>query len=124
MHAPTVSVVVPTWNRAVLLAHAVASVQAQTFTDWELIVVDDCSTDDTAELLDRLAEPRLTVLRLAHGANPARARNAGIRVARGRDVMRFAVRRSPWRHTPGSDPVYMSPSRRVHQSAPAPSRRS
>ena len=46
-----VSVIVPTYNRADTIKRAIASVQAQTFQDWELIVVDDGSSDDTASVL-------------------------------------------------------------------------
>jgi glycosyltransferase involved in cell wall biosynthesis len=46
-----VSVIVPTYNRADTVMRAIASVQAQSFQDWELIVVDDGSTDDTSSVI-------------------------------------------------------------------------
>ncbi len=48
--APTVSVIVPCFNRAHLIAAVVAAVRGQTLQDWELVIVDDCSADDLAEV--------------------------------------------------------------------------
>ncbi len=83
--APLVSIVMPTWNRAPLLRAAVASVAAQTLTDWELIVVDDGSDDDTLLVLEGLArhDSRIHVVPMPHGG-VCRARNSGIAAARGR----------------------------------------
>jgi FkbM family methyltransferase len=80
--APAVSVILPTRNRRQMLQRAIDSVLQQTFGDFELIVVDDASTDDTKALLDSIADPRLRQVHLDHHAGPARARNAGIRAAR------------------------------------------
>lgn len=78
-----VSVIIPTYNRALLLPRAIISVIGQSFSDWELLVVDDGSTDDTAAVLQGFAhEPRLRVLRSQNGG-VSRARNWGIREARG-----------------------------------------
>lgn len=84
--SPLVSVVLPTYNRAPLLGEALASVRAQTFDDWECIVVDDGSTDATPDVLRREQDPRVRPIRIAHSASPAVARNAGLAVARGRLV--------------------------------------
>ena len=74
-----VSIIVPTWNRAPFVGHAVASVQAQTFADWELVVVDDGSTDDTeATLRPLLADRRVRYLRQERRGQAA-ARNTGLR---------------------------------------------
>lgn len=80
---PTVSVVIPTFNRGALLLEAVQSVIAQTWTDWELIVVDDGSTDCSLDTVEALRDSRLRLVRLRHSGSPARARNAGAAVARG-----------------------------------------
>jgi glycosyltransferase involved in cell wall biosynthesis len=79
-----VSVVIPTYNRAYCIARTIDSVLAQTHRDLEVVVVDDGSTDGTAELLARTypAEPRLRVLSKPNGGVSA-ARNHGIRAARG-----------------------------------------
>ena len=80
--APTVSVVIPTFNRGALLDEAIHSVLAQTFDDLELIVVDDGSTDDTRRRVEAHRDPRVRYL---HQRNTglAAARNAGIQAARG-----------------------------------------
>jgi GT2 family glycosyltransferase len=85
--APTVSVLVPTYDRARYIGAAVESVLAQRFTDLEVIVVDDGSTDETAAILARIDDPRLRVLRREHGGI-GKALNAGLHVARGRYVAR------------------------------------
>lgn len=80
---PEISVIIPTWNRARLLLETIASVRAQTFTDWELIVVDDGSNDDTAAAVASLADPRIRLLQLPHTGDVAALRNAGVAAARG-----------------------------------------
>jgi Glycosyl transferase family 2 len=66
MPAPAISVVIATYNRSRALAHAIESVLGQTFTDWELIVVGDACTDDTAEIVARYveADPRVRFVNL------------------------------------------------------------
>jgi len=83
MSSPQISVVLPTHNRAGILGRAVTSVLDQTFSDLELIVVDDGSTDDTHAVLNTIQDPRLVYVRLEERRGAARARNAGIRRARG-----------------------------------------
>lgn len=83
---PRVSIIIPVWNRAALLQQAVASALAQTFQNFELIIADDGSTDDSAERAAASGDPRIEVLRLEHSGNPAVARNAALRHARGRYV--------------------------------------
>ncbi|WP_321403074.1 glycosyltransferase family A protein [Maridesulfovibrio sp.] len=74
---PKVSVIIPTYNRAAQICRAVDSVLAQTFNDFECMVVDDGSTDDTAERLADYADPRLRVFRQENMGVSA-ARNNGI----------------------------------------------
>ena len=83
MTRPLASAVIPTFNRAWSIERAVASVLAQTYRPLELIVVDDGSTDDTAERLAPLAAAgRLTLIRQPNRGVSA-ARNTGLRAARG-----------------------------------------
>lgn len=80
---PLVSVVLPTHNREVFLREAVDSVRAQTYPAWELIVVDDGSTDGTLPYLDGLGDSRIHVRREAHCGKPGDLRNRGVASARG-----------------------------------------
>ena len=80
---PKVSVVITTYNRAVLLPRAVRSVLAQTFEDYELIIVDDCSTDDTPDVIRTFVDSRIRVVRHAENTGQSAAINTGIRIARG-----------------------------------------
>src|ERR1041384_7078965 len=83
---PLVSVVIPTFNRARYLREAIDSVLNQTYPYWELIIVDDGSTDETQSTLETLADARVHVLRRPHEGNVARARNVGLEQAQGRYV--------------------------------------
>lgn len=76
-----VSIILPTFNRATLLQEAVRSIQAQTWPAWELIVVDDGSTDGTGGVLP--ADSRITVISRPHTGNVAALHNAGLARARG-----------------------------------------
>jgi glycosyltransferase involved in cell wall biosynthesis len=78
---PLVSVIMPTFNRADTIIRAIRSVQAQTFTDWELIVVDDGSTDNTVALIEG-CDSRLKFIR-QENQGTAGARNAGLRASAG-----------------------------------------
>lgn len=77
--------IIPTHNRADVLGRAVASVLAQTWTDFELIVVDDGSTDHTAAVLAEFDDPRLTGMHQENKGVSA-ARNLGIRASSGRFI--------------------------------------
>lgn len=82
MQSPRVSVIIPTYNRSQALRATVESVLAQTFADWELIIVDDGSTDDTLEVARSFTDQRVTVCTQANARHSA-ARNNGLGRARG-----------------------------------------
>lgn len=83
LERPHVTVIIPTYNRARLLARALDSVVAQTFDDFEVLVVDDGSTDDTEETVAAYADRRIRYLRQPQNAGVAAARNRGLRESRG-----------------------------------------
>ena len=60
---PFFSVVIPTFNRSRLVTYAVESILRQTFDDFEVVVCDNCSTDDTGEVVGRMADPRVRYVR-------------------------------------------------------------
>jgi glycosyltransferase involved in cell wall biosynthesis len=78
---PSVSIVLPTYNRHAYLREAVASVLQQTRDDWELFIVDDGSTDDTVRWALSLDDARITLIQRAHTANKSLMRNLGISAA-------------------------------------------
>jgi len=85
--APTVSVVIPCYNHGAFLDEAVESVLAQSYTDYEIVVVNDGSTDpDTIRLLQGYRRPKTRVIH-TENAGVSSARNTGIRSARGRYIL-------------------------------------
>jgi glycosyltransferase involved in cell wall biosynthesis len=80
---PLVSIIIPTYNRAHTLARAIKSVLNQTYENFEIIVVDDGSSDDTEDVVSTFAERRLLYTKHSFNKGAAAARNTGIRVARG-----------------------------------------
>ena len=88
MESPAlISVIIPTRNRLGFLRESVASVRAQSFVDWELIVVDDCSQDGTWDWLQSLDDARIRVLRMDQHKERSAARNAALRMANGEYVL-------------------------------------
>ena len=80
----SVSVIIPVFNGEHTIKRALDSVFNQTFSDFEIIVVDDASTDRTVELVAQYGSDRLTVIRSAENRGAGAARNRGIEAARGR----------------------------------------
>jgi len=82
MKSPRFSVVVPTYNRASTMQETLDSCWQQTFEDFEVILVDDGSTDDTESVARSISDPRLRYVHQNNGG-PAKARNHAIELARG-----------------------------------------
>lgn len=91
LESPVVSVILPTYNRAQFLPQAIESIRSQRFTDWELVIVDDGSTDETAELLPRLTADIPQPVRIIWQENQGAyaARNTGLDHAMGRYIAFF-----------------------------------
>jgi hypothetical protein len=87
--APIVSVLLAVHNGEASVADAVRSVLAQTWTDWELVVVDDASTDATPAVLASFTDARLRTLRNPHNLGLTRSLNLGLRASRGRYIARL-----------------------------------
>lgn len=85
---PAVSVIVPTFNRTEFLRRAIDSVFAQTWTDWELVIADDGSDEETRSYLRSLPGHNVRTIWLTHSGNPAHVRNCAIAAARG-DYLAF-----------------------------------
>lgn len=77
-----ISVIIPAYNAAQTITETIASVRQQTIDDWELIVVNDGSTDDTLEVLKTIQDSRLTIISMAN-SGVAQARNLGLSRATG-----------------------------------------
>lgn len=80
---PLFSILLTTYNRSIFLPRAIHSVLRQRFTDFELIIVDDYSTDDTPMVVATFTDPRITYLRHTHNQGVSTTRNTGIQHAQG-----------------------------------------
>jgi teichuronic acid biosynthesis glycosyltransferase TuaG len=83
MNSPLISIVTPTFNRIHLLGETIESVRRQTYTQWEMIIVDDGSTDPIRQLVESYHDPRLSFHAFGHSGNYAIARNRGLKLSQG-----------------------------------------
>ena len=81
---PLVSIVIPTYNHARFLGRALQSAMDQTYVNWEAIVIDNHSTDNTDEVMASFTDPRITYLKIHNKGVIAASRNAGINAAKGK----------------------------------------
>lgn len=83
-----VSIITPAYNAAAYIAETIASVFAQTYTNWEMLIVNDCSKDNTAEIVQSYAakDKRIKLINLKQNSGAAIARNAAIQNAKGRYI--------------------------------------
>jgi glycosyltransferase involved in cell wall biosynthesis len=88
-HRPIVSVCVPTFNRAKFLAKSLESILRQSFSDFEVVVVDDASTDETTAVVQKFSEPRLSYYRNNHNLGQIENLNRCLELARGEYVCIF-----------------------------------
>lgn len=80
---PKVSLIMPVYNSGNFIAKSIISVLAQDYVDWELICVDDGSTDNSREVIESFADRRIKYIPQKHTGKPSCARNAGIKISRG-----------------------------------------
>lgn len=81
---PLVSVITPAYNAEQYIAEAIDSVRAQSYSNWEMLIVDDCSTDKTQEIIRRYADDkRIRIISLENNSGAAVARNTAIKNANG-----------------------------------------
>jgi teichuronic acid biosynthesis glycosyltransferase TuaG len=85
---PRVSVITPTYNTSRFVRETIASVRRQTFSEWEMVIVDDCSTDATYEVVDAEAkrEPRIRHARMPVNSGSGLTRNRALELAAGRYI--------------------------------------
>lgn len=112
-----VSVIIPTHNRPGATCRAVDSVLHQSHADFELIVVDDGSTDDTLRWLNSFSDPRMQVMPVSHGG-VARARNIGVNLAHADWICLLDSDDLWWRHKLREQIVYhqQQPEYRISQT--------
>lgn len=78
-----ISIIIPTYNREGILGEAIRSILGQSYPNFELIIIDDCSTDSTKELVRSIDDERIRYIRHEENMGPSHARNTGIQVAKG-----------------------------------------
>lgn len=81
-----VSIIMPSFNTAQFIRQSIQSVLNQTYTNWELIIVDDCSTDNTMEVIEAIADSRIRVFQNTINSGAAVSRNKALREAKGKWV--------------------------------------
>ncbi len=83
-----VSIITPSFNAADFIEETIQSVQNQTYINWEMLIVDDCSTDDTIKIISKYAKSdnRIKLHTLTTNSGPAKARNFGIAAATGKYI--------------------------------------
>ncbi len=89
VRTPRASVVIAAYNAERFISDTIASILSQDFDDFEILVVDDGSTDDTPSVLTRIADPRVTIISTDNSGGPSRPRNIGLERARGEFVFIF-----------------------------------
>ncbi len=88
MESPLVSIITPSFNSEKYISATIHSVQNQTYPNWEMVIVDDCSADNTALIVDKLIlnDPRIKFYKLAKNAGPGVAREQALQMAEGRFI--------------------------------------
>lgn len=85
---PLVSIITPSFNSANYISNTIDSIVSQTFVEWELLIIDDCSTDNSIEVITEWCkkDSRINLIQLLENSGAAVARNSGIEAAKGRFI--------------------------------------
>ena len=83
MNTPLISIVIPTYNRSLFLERSIKSIINQTYQNWEIIVIDNNSTDDTDLVLEKYKEKKILIKKINNEGIIAKSRNLGIKLAKG-----------------------------------------
>lgn len=86
MENKRISIIMPSYNSAKTIEHAIQSVLAQTYQNLELLIIDDDSSDETCHIIQKIADERIRLIRLKQNGGSAVARNTGIEAATGRYI--------------------------------------
>ncbi len=81
---PMISIITPSYNSAKFIGDTIQSVLNQTYTNWEMVIVDDCSKDETVKIIQQYEDERIRLIQLQENSGPAIARNTAIEAAQGR----------------------------------------
>jgi len=81
-----ISIITPVYNSEKYIGETIKSVLAQTYANWEMLIADDCSTDNTASIVQQFNDPRIKYFRLAQNAGAAVARNEALEIAQGKYI--------------------------------------
>ncbi|MEZ3435956.1 MAG: glycosyltransferase family 2 protein [Lachnospiraceae bacterium] len=91
-----ISIIIPTFNRGYIIDNAIQSIIEQTIANWELVIVDDASTDDTKDIVKKFADPRIIYIRNKENMGANYSRNRGAAIAKGR-YLAFLDSDNVWR---------------------------
>ena len=83
-----VSIITPSYNCSSFIIDTITSVLSQSYVDWEMIIVDDCSIDNSVEIIERIIgdNPKIRLIKLENNVGSAQSRNAALEVANGRFI--------------------------------------
>lgn len=79
-----ISIIMPSYNASAFIINSIASIQKQTYTRWELLIVDDCSSDNTVELIENISDCRIRLFKNEKNYGAAISRNKALREAKGK----------------------------------------
>ena len=100
-----VSIITPSFNSSRFIEECIDSVLSQTYNNWELLIVDDCSSDNSSELVEKYSDKRISLIVLEKNVGSSEARNIAIRKAKGKYIA-FLDADDIWLPTKLQDQIY------------------